>query len=168
MNEYVRVFFKQTGFVVLAFLVIAAVFTGIEYFGGQPMGIFSGSRPEKMGFSSGKFAACSWKPNCVCSTSDPADEHYIAPLKLSDDVGATWKKLSTIVTTNPAAKLVRYDGGYMYVEYKSKGLGFIDDVEFALDAKAGVIHVRSASRLGIRDFGVNRTRIEEIRAKLAA
>lgn len=132
------------------------------------MGLFSGSRPDKMGFSNGKFVACSWRPNCVCSTSDPTDKHYIAPLKIGDDIGTSWKKLSSIITGTPSAKLVRYDGGYMYAEYKSKGLGFIDDVEFALDAKAGVIHVRSASRLGIRDFGVNRARVEDIRAKLGA
>jgi uncharacterized protein (DUF1499 family) len=44
---------------------------------------------------------------------------------------------------------------------------FVDDAEFYLDEKAGVIHVRSASRLGSSDFGVNRARIESIRAKLA-
>ena len=55
---------------------------------------------------------------------------------------------------------------YLYAEFKSAGLGFVDDVEFALDEKAGVIHVRSASRLGVRDFDVNRKRIEAIRAQM--
>jgi uncharacterized protein (DUF1499 family) len=167
MSPYIKTILKQIVTVIAAFIGIAIVFTGIEYFGGQPMGIFSGSRPATLGFKDGKFAACSWKPNCVCSTSDQADKHYIVPYRAGDDATTAWKKLSAIVTKMDNAKLVRFEGTYMHIEFKSKGLGFVDDVEFALDAKAGVIHVRSASRLGIRDFDVNRKRIEDIRAKLA-
>ena len=58
--------------------------------------------------------------------------------------------------------------GYLHVEFASKGLGFVDDAEFALDAAARVIHVKSAARLGIRDFSVNRDRVEAIRAALGA
>jgi len=47
-------------------------------------------------------------------------------------------------------------------------MGFVDDVEFLLDEKAGVIHVRSASRLGRSDFGVNRDRVETIRRQIAS
>ncbi|MBL8510073.1 MAG: DUF1499 domain-containing protein, partial [Betaproteobacteria bacterium] len=57
--------------------------------------------------------------------------------------------------------------GYLYMEFKTPGLGYVDDVEFALDAKNNLIQVRSASRLGIRDFDVNRKRIEAIRAQFA-
>jgi uncharacterized protein (DUF1499 family) len=57
--------------------------------------------------------------------------------------------------------------GYLYAEFKSAAMGFVDDTEFALDTSAQVIHVRSASRLGVRDFDVNRKRIESIRAQLA-
>ena len=54
----------------------------------------------------------------------------------------------------------------MYAEFKSAGMGFVDDVEFALDEKSGLIQSRSASRLGIRDLDVNRKRIEAIRVQL--
>jgi uncharacterized protein (DUF1499 family) len=47
-------------------------------------------------------------------------------------------------------------------------MGYVDDVEFALDEKSGTIQVRSASRLGIRDFDVNRKRVEAIRARLGS
>ena len=61
---------------------------------------------------------------------------------------------------------MRSSAAYLYAEFKSAGLGFVDDVEFALDEKASIIHVRSASRMGMRDFNVNRARIDSIRAQL--
>ena len=56
---------------------------------------------------------------------------------------------------------------YVYAEFRSKLLGFVDDVELLFDEQAGVFHVRSASRLGRRDFGVNRKRVEALRSRLA-
>jgi uncharacterized protein (DUF1499 family) len=53
------------------------------------------------------------------------------------------------------------------VEFASKRMGFVDDTEFAQDEKAGVIQVLSGARMGVRDFNVNRERVEAIRAALA-
>ena len=64
--------------------------------------------------------------------------------------------------------MVKHDASYLYAELKSKRMGFVDDVEFFAVEKDGVIHVRSASRLGRRDFGVNRERVESIRERFAA
>jgi len=64
------------------------------------------------------------------------------------------------------ATVLRHDANYLYAEFRSKLLGFVDDVEFTHDDKAGVIHVRSASRLGRRDFGVNRARVEALRGRI--
>ena len=64
------------------------------------------------------------------------------------------------------ATVVRHEGNYLYAEFKSKLMGFVDDVEFTYDDKAGVLHVRSASRLGRRDFGVNRARVDALRARI--
>lgn len=130
------------------------------------MGLFSGSRPAKLGYTDGKFAPPPWKPNCVSSTVDKTDKHYIEPLGTAGKPAETWKKLQDVIKRAAGATVVSARDDYLYVEYKSAGLGFVDDVEFALDEKAGVIQVRSASRLGIRDFGVNRARIEAIRAQL--
>jgi uncharacterized protein (DUF1499 family) len=55
-------------------------------------------------------------------------------------------------------------GNYLHVEMRSLMFRFVDDVEFSLAASAGLIHVRSASRVGYSDFGVNRKRVERIRA----
>lgn len=134
------------------------------------MGLLSGSRPEGLGFNAGKFKPCSWKPNCVNSTADPKGDagHHIEPLTFSGDPGAAWKRLVSVVRAAPRAVIVREDAGYMQLEFSSKLMGFTDDVEFALDGAERKIHVRSASRLGVRDFGVNRARVETIRARFAA
>jgi uncharacterized protein (DUF1499 family) len=63
--------------------------------------------------------------------------------------------------------VIRAEGNYLYAEYRTRLMRFVDDVEFVHDAKAGVIHVRSASRLGRRDFGVNRARVEALRRRIS-
>lgn len=152
----------------LGLIALAAGIIAIEYFGGQPMGLFSGSRPANLGYASGKFAPPGWKPNCVSSTVEKSDPHYIAPLAFTGSPAESWKKLQQVVTGSPRVTVVTSSASYVYAEFKSAGMGFVDDVEFALDEKAGVIQVRSASRLGVRDLGVNRKRIESIRARFAA
>jgi len=131
------------------------------------MGLFSGTRPATLGFSGGQFAPPSWKPNTVSSTVPAADTHYIAPLAYSGNAADAWKKLQALVAGSPRATLVTNGPSYLHAEFSSAGLGFVDDVEFALDEKASVIQVRSASRLGVRDFGVNRARVESIRSQFA-
>ena len=160
-------FIKRTLFAILGIMLLAAALVAVEYFGGQTMGLFSGSRPANLGYASDRFSPPSWKPNCVLSTVEKSDPHYIEPLAFSGTPDATWKNLRGIVRGTPRVNVLQDSAVYLYAEFRSAGLGFIDDVEFALDEKAGVIHVRSASRLGVRDFNVNRNRIETIRAQLA-
>ncbi len=127
------------------------------------MGLFSGSRPEGLGYVNGQFKPPSWKPNCVSSTIEKADRHYIEPLAFSGDAGKAWAKLMTTLKAQTRAAVITEKADYAYAEFTSAGMGFVDDVEFALDAKNSVIQVRSSSRLGISDRGVNRARIERIR-----
>ena len=152
-----------------AAIVLIGAIAGVEILLEQPMGLFSGSRPSDLGFTAGKFKPCPWKPNCVCSTT-PSDDakHYIEPLKLIGPAEAGWNKLRDVLASAPRVKIIAERPGYLYAEFKTPAMGFVDDVEFALDASAQVMHVRSASRLGNRDFGVNRTRIENIRKNLAS
>ena len=134
------------------------------------MGLLSGKRPQGLGFSAGKFKPCSWKPNCVSSITDPKTDrpHFIEPLSFTGDAVKAWARLNGVIKAAPRASVVREDAGYMQLEFRSSLMGFTDDVEFALDAQNSKIHVRSASRLGVRDFGVNRARIESIRARFAS
>ena len=77
------------------------------------------------------------------------------------------KALKAIIESTPKTEVVEIKPDYLYVEYASALAGFVDDVEFYFPLDGNIIHVRSASRLGYSDFGVNRGRIETIRARLA-
>jgi uncharacterized protein (DUF1499 family) len=126
--------------------------------------MFAGKRPQNLGHGTGRLAPCKTSPNCVSSQADPSDrEHYIAPLALKGEAIAAVRKA---VESMPRTTIVRAEPGYLYAEFQSKLMGFVDDVEFLADPAAGVVHVRSASRLGRRDFGVNRNRVEALRAIL--
>lgn len=127
--------------------------------------MFSGTRPDNLGVKDGRFAACKTTPNCVSSQADPADgEHYIAPIAFS----RTMHELRRAVESMTRATVIREEGHYIYAEYKSALMGYVDDVELLLDEKARLVHARSASRLGRSDFGVNRKRIEELRGLIGS
>jgi uncharacterized protein (DUF1499 family) len=126
-------------------------------------GVFSSTRPENLGLHDGKLALCPNKPNCVHSAAtDP--RHAIAPLAFTGDPEEAMQTLYTIISDMARTQVITREVDYLYVEVTSKLLGFVDDVEFMLDRQARLIQVRSAARLGYSDFGVNRRRIETIRA----
>ncbi len=133
------------------------------------MGLFSGARPDNLGVHNGRLAPPKPTPNNVSSQVDKdADaEHYIEPLRYAGDARQAWAALRQVIDGMQGVKVAKSEPNYLYAEFSSKLMGYVDDTEFYLDKKAGVIHVRSASRLGRGDYGVNRKRIESIRAKLA-
>ena len=123
---------------------------------------FSGRRPQDLGVRDGRFtAAHSWKPNWVSSQVEAGDSHHVAPIKAGGDAMA---RLAKVVGAYPRAKIVEQKGNYLCAEFSTALMGYTDDVEFHFDGKA--LQVRSSSRLGIRDFNVNRKRVEAIRAQL--
>jgi uncharacterized protein (DUF1499 family) len=164
----IRQTLKRIFLSLLVVIAIIAALISIEVFGGQPMGLFSGSRPDGLGFNNGQFKPPSWKPNTVSSTVEKSDtKHYIEPISFTGDAKDAWKKFLGVMKSQPRATVVTENKNYLYAEFKTPSMGFIDDVEAALDTKANVIHVRSASRLGVRDFDANRKRIEIIRTAFA-
>jgi len=81
---------------------------------------------------------------------------------------AGWSALVASLQVLERVAIVVEKPGYLHAEFTSRLMGYVDDVEFLLDEKAALIQVRSASRLGSSDFGVNRKRVEAIRAALSA
>ena len=127
--------------------------------------MFAGRRPADLGVHDGRLAPCPRTPNCVSSQADPADAvHYIAPIPFRGTPVEAMAAVRRAVESMPRATVVRHEPDYLYAEFRSRLMGFVDDVEFTYDGKAGVIQLRSASRLGRSDLGVNRRRIEAIRA----
>lgn len=128
---------------------------------------FSGTRPSNLGVTDGKLAPVPSSPNCVSSQADSSDkEHYIAPFPLSGSPRDAIEALKTIVQSMERTTIVESTDSYLYAEFTTKLMGYVDDVEFYADGANGLIQVRSASRLGKSDLGLNRQRIEAIRAKL--
>ena len=154
----------------LAFLLLVAVAAaGLAVHLATATGdtVFSWKRPDNLGVKDGRLAPPKRSPNCVSSQADPADaEHYIAPIAFKGDTRAAMAAVRKAVEGMPGSTIIREDGAYLYAEYRTKLLRFVDDVEFLDDDKAGVIHVRSASRVGRRDFGVNRARVEALRKRI--
>lgn len=122
----------------------------------------TGTRPPNLGVKDGKLAPCPASPNCV-SSQGADDQHAIKPLMYSGAAAVAMKQLSQLVRDIPRAKIITETETYLYAEFSSLIFRFVDDVEFALDERSNLIHLRSASRLGRSDLGVNRKRIEKIR-----
>ncbi|MGK7948640.1 MAG: DUF1499 domain-containing protein [Xenococcaceae cyanobacterium] len=121
---------------------------------------FSGKRPDDLGVNDGKLKSCPGTPNCVSSQSNNLTEK-VEPLP-----AVPISEIKKVVESMERTTIITETDNYLYAEFKSKLMGFVDDVEFYLDKDANVVHVRSASRLGKSDLGVNRARVEEIRSKL--
>jgi uncharacterized protein (DUF1499 family) len=131
-------------------------------------GRFAGTRPSGLGPRDGRLAPVAEDRSNAVSSFSTSEAHRIAPLAAAPDPRAAFARLREIVAATERTTIVEQRADYLYAEYRSRTMGFIDDVEFLLDEPGRVIHVRSASRLGRSDFGVNRARIESIRAALAA
>ncbi|TGL79151.1 DUF1499 domain-containing protein [Leptospira yasudae] len=128
----------------------------------------TGTRPITLGIQNGKLGTCPETPNCVSSFAPASDqEHFIQPLTYSGNPTDAKAKLKNVILGTPRTNLIKEEDKYLYVEFTSLIWRFVDDVEFVFDANAPLIHVRSASRLGKSDLGVNRKRIETIRAQFS-
>lgn len=120
-------------------------------------------RPHGLGVHDGRLTACPTTPNCVCSQDDRLD-HAIEPFAFAGSPAAALARLEGALASQPRTRIVERSDGYLRAEATSLLFRFVDDVEFLLDAEAKRIHVRSASRAGRSDLGVNRRRVEAIRA----
>jgi len=137
-------------------------------------GAFSGRAPANLGVREGKLKPPARTPNSVSSQADlwpdaPQKEYaHVAPIAVQGDGKATIARIAQVVEGLPGARIVERRDDYLYVQFTTAVMRFVDDAEFWFDPAANVIQVRSASRLGRKDLGVNRARIEGIRARLGA
>ncbi len=134
---------------------------------GGSMGLLSGKRPDNLGVVDGKLQSVAGKPDNSVSSMTDRPGNLIEPLATGDQPARAFEVLANLVADTDGVTIVKREASYLYAEYQTPLLKFVDDVEFLLDKDARVIHVRSASRLGRSDFNVNRTRIEAIRTRLA-
>ena len=152
--------------VVMAGLAIALLVAG-------QTGMLRGATPNDLGLKNGQLKAPANSPNSVSSQASLHANHpfrayaEIAPLAYSGDGATAFARAVAIVKAMPGTTVVAEKPGYVYAQCQTRWLKFTDDLELALDTSARVIHVRSASRIGRGDLGVNRKRVEAIRAAMA-
>lgn len=106
-------------------------------------------------------------PRAVSSQVAPDHRAYIAPFVVQGDAKSFFAQLTAVVAKQPRVNIVKQTDQYLKAEFTTAMLRFVDDVEFVLDKNSGVVHVRSASRIGYYDFNTNRNRIEAIRLQMA-
>ena len=129
----------------------------------------TGKIPE-LGIENGQLVQCPSTPNCVNSQAKDKN-HFIEPILITSTPLDTKKHILKILNELKQSKIKVVEDNYIRAEFTSNVFRFVDDVEFYFPyskSKDMVIHVRSASRVGYLDFGVNRKRIEQVRSNLKA
>jgi uncharacterized protein (DUF1499 family) len=117
---------------------------------------------SNLGVKDGSLSPCPETPNCVVSQNADA-AHGIAPLAYHTDLDTARETLLKVLSVVPRTEVVEQTDNYLRAQSKSRLFKFVDDVEFYFPSDEKVIQVRSASRVGQSDLGVNRRRIEQIR-----
>jgi uncharacterized protein (DUF1499 family) len=157
---------KVIAYVALLVVVLIAVI----FVAGQ-LGFLRGQPPASLGVQQGRLQPPSLTPNSVSSQAGLYPDHpqsryaEVAPFNYAGDGKTALNRLAALLQATERCVLVKHEPNYLYAQCTTRWLKFTDDVEFALDEAASVIHVRSASRLGKGDLGVNRARVEALRAQ---
>ncbi|WP_428561814.1 MAG: DUF1499 domain-containing protein [Solidesulfovibrio sp. DCME] len=149
-------FFEAVG-QVAAVVLLVAVIVGVAWFAW--LGRVSRRLPAVVSPTGGPLRPGGPKPNWVASTAPKRDVlHYIAPRPAPEN------PIARLAAVLPAQGLTVRDvtERYLHATASSPRFGFVDDIEFLYDPAAGLLHARSASRVGYSDFGANRRRLEAI------
>jgi uncharacterized protein (DUF1499 family) len=127
----------------------------------------SASRPKNLGAAGGRLVPCPHSPNCV-STQAVDDVHKIAPFSYTSTKEQAMDRLVAVINSMPRTRIVTRTDTYLYVEFTTALMRYVDDVEFCLNDEKKTIDFRSASRIGYGDMGVNRKRMEEVSRRFMA
>jgi uncharacterized protein (DUF1499 family) len=158
---------------VVIWVVLVVVGIAIVALAAGQLGMFRSSAPPDLGVMDGKLKPPSGTENSVSSQARFYPDHpmriyaEVAPLKFSGDGVAALAKVRAIVESMEDIAIIRTEPLYLYLESTSKWFKFVDDIEFLVDEREKLIHVRAAARVGRKDFGANRARVEAIRARYA-
>ena len=152
------------------FLIAIIALAVLAVLAGQ-LGMLAGTPPNNLGVKDGHLKPPAKTPNSVSSQADLYPDHpqkdfaRIEAIKFSGEGAAAMQKLAGVLKGMERMTIVKQEPDYLYATQNTALMRYTDDVEFYMDKAAGVIHVRSSSRLGRKDFDVNRARIEAVRKK---
>ena len=125
------------------------------------LSIHSRNRPD-LGMIEGRLRSCPNTPNCVCS-EDQGRSSFIEPLSIKDNPQRSWERIKSVIR-NMGGNIELEQDDYLRATFTTRIFRFMDDLELKMDEKNRTIHVRSASRVGQSDMGMNRKRVESLRA----
>ena len=152
-------------------LLCVAAAAAVLGLGAGQIGLLGGHPPTQLGVRDGLLPPPRKSPNNVHSQADRWGAEFahtlIEALPLLGDGPATITRLRALIKASPGAVVVKAEPDYLYVQYTTRWMKFVDDAEFWFDPAAQKVQVRSASRLGDGDLGVNRARIEDLRRRMA-
>jgi uncharacterized protein (DUF1499 family) len=158
---------KTTLYILAGLLILASILV--------QLGALRGNRPADIGVANGRLKPPAPTPNSISSQASLYPDHPqrayadIAPLPLKHASGpASLLALATVLGAIPGITVVEQRPDYLYAQAETRWMKFTDDLEFWFNPARGMVELRSASRLGRKDFGVNRARIEAIRAAYLA
>jgi uncharacterized protein (DUF1499 family) len=155
------------GIVIVSLVVVTGLLAG-------QLGLLKGTPPADLGIRDGRLKPPSNTPNSVSSQASLYPDHPqrayadIAPLPMRGNANETLDLIAGIIEAMEGGKIIKREPAYIYAQFTTRLMKYVDDAEFWFDPSAQVIQVRSASRLGSSDLGVNRKRIEYIRQRLGA
>ncbi len=120
------------------------------------------------GVVDGNLAPCPDSPNCV-STQAASDDSYhrMEPIPVTGSAADAQAAIVAAIQSMPRSTIIVTEPTYIHAEFRSALWRFVDDVEFYIDAEAGLIHFRSASRLGYSDMEANRTRMDALTTEIS-
>ncbi len=161
--------FKISIAIVSIFLVAIVSLSIYLSISDRPLLALGGLTPNNLGITDGKLAPCLKTPNCVSSQAIGDSQHYIAPILYDSSPQEAYAKIEQLLQSQKGTQIINKADNYIYAQSTSRLMGFVDDVEFYFnpDPQTKTIEVRSASRIGESDLGVNRKRIEQIRADIS-
>lgn len=150
MKNKARRFLREIVYLSILFLTAGAVLAGC---GKSPVGTYNK-----------RLMPCPSSPNCVSSHETEAS-HFVEPIRYTVSRKQAWEAVISILEDFPRTRVAIIHDNYIHAEFRSRIFRFVDDMEFLFDEDAPLIHIRSASRVGYSDMGVNRKRVEAIRER---
>ncbi len=151
------------GLVSLIFLSVVLVLVLIVVFGRLLFSSLS-PKPQNLGIQeNGLLKNCPNTPNCVCSQCPQDSPSFIEPISFSGSKEQAMNEVLKLAKLMSRNLIVEQDRNYLWLVFRSSFWGFLDDVELLINEEEGLIHFRSAARLGYFDFGVNRKRMERFK-----
>ena len=141
--------------ITLVWIVLLIVF-GFVSRSGKPPGLVDN-----------KLAPCPDSPNCICTEYQPETKYFASPLQISMDNSAVMDEVQSVIV-DMGGEITGRDQLYLTVAFRSRLFGLVDDFEIRWVPKSGLLHIRSGSRIGYGDLGVNRKRVDDFKNRYNA